>query len=389
MKNLVSSNTGKMKAKKPVILRGSESRLYTAVCPFVYIFRIFGVAPYEFADDTLVPSCGNAIFSFVWIFGYSYIIYGVLTGFYHVDRGSLLLGHTETVKTVFNFLVSLMDIFIALYYRLTFTKIWNSIQDYDEKIRELGYARSERRAGIFVWSALVVAFVMILFIHRLGMFAFVQSWWDNVSYLLVYIGTAISIVKFSSILLLLADRFQQLNQIAINNIPVKPRWINIVPVVNAKTIERLHDDLMVMGEALVSMYSWSLMAWVINLSFHLVFNLYFVIDWILKPGNAWALVFCLLSWTVAFTAQLILLHYSCDWASTEASKMAYIMLSWKRWLYTRDRGLIVETSLHLKMRRLDFTAAGCFDVNLPLLRSITATLTTYLVILLQFSETPQ
>ncbi|THK33053.1 uncharacterized protein LOC107038839 [Diachasma alloeum] len=381
---LEGSTTTTKSGKSQTIYRGPESPLYSAVCPFVYVFRIFGVAPYEFADDILVPSCRNAIFSFIWLGLYCWIIYEVLASFYHVDRGSPLLGHTETVKTVFNFFVAVMDIFVALYYRAEFTKIWNSLQDHDDKIRELGYARSERKPTIFVWVTLVLSFVMCLSINRLGMWAFIQSWWDNMSYLMMYIGTAISIVKFSGILLLLGDRFHQLNEIAKENIPVKPRWITILPVVNAKAVERLHDSLMVLGEKLESMHSWSLMAWIANLSFHLIFNLYFIIDWILKPEVIWAPVFCLLSWTVAFTGQLILLLYACDYASSEASMMAYIMLSWKRLLYTQNRDMAVDTLMHLRNRRLHFCAAGCFDVNLPLLSSIASLLTTYLVILLQF-----
>ncbi|XP_063972643.1 uncharacterized protein LOC135160245 [Diachasmimorpha longicaudata] len=378
----------KTKSRKPtVIYRGPESPLYTAVCPFVYVFRIFGLAPYEFADDILVPSCFNAIFSFMGMVLYCWIIYGVLASFYHVDRGSPVLGHTETVKTTFNFCVALMDIVVALYYRSEFTKIWNSIQDHDDRIRELGYKKNERKTTIFVWTSLVLSFVTCISINRLGMRAFIQSWWDNISYLLPYIGTSVSVVKFSGILLLLGDRFYQLNEIAKENIPVKPRWMNIVPVVNARNVEHLHDNLMVLGEKLESMYSWSLMAWVINLSFHLVFNLYFIIDWILKPEVIWAPVFCLLSWTVAFAGQLILLHYACDYASQEASMMAYIMLSWKRWLCTRNGNWVVETLMHLRNRRLQFSAAGCFDVNLSLLRTIAALLTTYLVILLQFEST--
>lgn len=56
------------------------------------------MAPYEFADDVLVPSRANAIFSVIWIFLYFYIIYSILNAFYYVDRGSPVLGHTETAK---------------------------------------------------------------------------------------------------------------------------------------------------------------------------------------------------------------------------------------------------------------------------------------------------
>ncbi|XP_033228253.1 putative gustatory receptor 28b [Belonocnema kinseyi] len=61
--------------------------------------------------------------------------------------------------------------------------------------------------------------------------------------------------------------------------------------------------------------------------------------------------------------------------------MDYILLNWYRWQFDNEEEF--ETTLHLMNYKQNFSAAGCCHVNLPLLRSITGLLTTYLVILLQ------
>lgn len=59
--------------------RGSESPLYAATCPLIYVTRVFGLAPYEFDDNQiLVPSDINIIYSIIWLCVNTYIVYTVL-----------------------------------------------------------------------------------------------------------------------------------------------------------------------------------------------------------------------------------------------------------------------------------------------------------------------
>lgn len=85
-------------------------------------------------------------------------------------------------------------------------------------------------------------------------------------------------------------------------------------------IQSLHNDLMLAAENLESLYSWSLLLWLGNLSAHTVSNIYFIIEWILIASwemIAWPLVRCLSVWVLAFLIQLLLLHIACDFASSQ------------------------------------------------------------------------
>lgn len=79
-------------------VKGPDSQLYTSICPIVYVIRVFGLAPYEFHNDMLVPSSVNSIFSYACAFVYSYIIYNTLVRFMALEPDKPLVGYTETGK---------------------------------------------------------------------------------------------------------------------------------------------------------------------------------------------------------------------------------------------------------------------------------------------------
>lgn len=58
-------------------LRGSESLLYKATWPMIYIVRVFGLAPYSFSRNRFVLSNVNLIFTTIAAILYSYILYDV------------------------------------------------------------------------------------------------------------------------------------------------------------------------------------------------------------------------------------------------------------------------------------------------------------------------
>lgn len=79
-------------------IKGPEAPLYTAVCPVVYVIRVFGLAPYEFHKDFLVPSSINSMYALLCLTTYTYIIYTVLMSFVGKKREKPLLGLTEAAK---------------------------------------------------------------------------------------------------------------------------------------------------------------------------------------------------------------------------------------------------------------------------------------------------
>lgn len=87
--------TKRRRTKRP---RGPNSPLYAAIWPMVYVVRVFGFAPYEFAQDRLVPSNGYLIFSAFAAVLYSYILYVVFQKFTGVKRELIAVDTTESAK---------------------------------------------------------------------------------------------------------------------------------------------------------------------------------------------------------------------------------------------------------------------------------------------------
>lgn len=79
-------------------VRGPDSPLYNAICPVVYIIRVFGLAPYEFHNDILVPSRIHSIFAYICLIAYTCIITHSVMSRFTRNHEQPLLGHTEAVK---------------------------------------------------------------------------------------------------------------------------------------------------------------------------------------------------------------------------------------------------------------------------------------------------
>ncbi|XP_076755950.1 putative gustatory receptor 2a [Xylocopa sonorina] len=368
--------------------RGTDSPLYSAVFPLVCIMKIIGLAPYDFTADEMTPSNACLAFSFAFVGIYSYIIYMVYMRFTVVKRSSVILSTVENTKVAVNFFVVMYELIWTMLTRGTFTRIWNDLQNLDAKLSQLGYPRKETKTVIATWSLLISQTIIWTLVNQSGMYAFNESWPFNVSYMFLYVSTAVSVFKFFGMVSFLGQRFGQLNRIARENLP--PRLGYKSTTASRKTIQDLHNALMISSEAFGSLYSWSLLFWLGNLSVHSVSNLYFIIDWtLLTPWSQTTFphilrIFNMWSWLIAFTTQLLAIHIGCDYAITEANSIAAILVEWdarigKRFPY--DNGL---ASLQYLNRRLHFTAGGLFDVKLSLLSSIVGMMSTYLIILLQF-----
>ncbi|XP_039311422.1 uncharacterized protein LOC105196034 [Solenopsis invicta] len=376
----------KKKRKKQIKkLYGQNSPLYKATWPMIYVIQVFGYAPYNLSQDRLMPS-NNMLFTVIAIILYTYIFCVVFVSYLNIKRESRTLDGTETTKVVMNYSILLYELGLAVFTRRSFVRIWNALQDYDEEIRQLGYPRKETRTAIGAWIVVIVCTVTWIAINHTGMYAFTENWTYNVGYMLLYISTSMALYKFVAVAIFLGQRFQHLNTIAKKNLPsVEGRE----SAISKKTILDLHNDLMITAENLESLYSWSLLFWLGNLTLHTISNIYFIIQWIIiKQWNviSWGLVSCLSLWSLAFFIQLLLLHVACDFASFQANCFGAIMVEWQARQMKKTDQESVELLLQFLNRRLKFSAGGCFYVNLSLLRSIASLTTTYLVILLQFNE---
>ncbi|XP_033327325.2 uncharacterized protein LOC117220945 [Megalopta genalis] len=366
--------------------RGPYSPLYSAIYPVVCVTRVFGLAPYDFVADRMTTSVSYLLFSLVFLVVYSYIMYIVFLRFISLKREKSILSVVETTKVIVNYLVVMYELISTMFGCKAFVKIWNTLQDFDEKLRQLGYPRKEGTVEVATWALLFSQAVVWTMVNQSGMYAFKETWMFNVSYMLTYVGTAVSVYKFFGIVTFFGQRFHQLNRITRENLPARVGYKSTI--LSRKTIQELHNELMLVAETLGSLYSLSLLFWLFNLSVHSVSNLYFIFDWIIfasLKSIAWPLILNMSLWLVGFAMQLLALHIACDYTATEANSMGALLLEWDTRTMTRfPDDDTVRTSLRFLIRRLQFSAGGLFDVNLLLLRSIIAVMSTYLIILLQF-----
>lgn len=231
----------------------------------------------------------------------------------------------------------MIDVSIAMWTRNEFIKIWNVIQDFDCETNRLGFPQTDNKTKFWLWVILIINILNWLWINQTGMYAFSESLVQNFSYMFVYIGTCYSVFKFSGMAIVIGQRFKYLNRIARKCSPnekictvkskVDPKVIKfffiqlqiLIIFFFFKMIEKLRDDLMLASEKLNSLHYWSLLLWLLNLSIHAVSGMYFFIDWLIKDIGSTdrSLYYCLVGWLFVHLMQLVLLHSSCDFASTE------------------------------------------------------------------------
>ena len=73
--------------------------LYEALCPGLYVLRVFGLAPYRLArDGSLRVSGPSCLFALLWASIYSYVVVTALMRFEGLERNRPVLGVTENGK---------------------------------------------------------------------------------------------------------------------------------------------------------------------------------------------------------------------------------------------------------------------------------------------------
>lgn len=166
---------------------------------------------------------------------------------------------------------------------------------------------------------IILNLIVWVAINQFGMASFNETWFRNISYMMVYVAFAMTVTKFSAMVLLLSRRFHHLNEIVKMATSSTSNSFRINPCLNNAVIEEIHGNLIDIGEELASMYSWSIILWLANLCLHIVSDLY------LTKYRTLEALFCLISWMVNFFWQLWLLISSCHFASDEVFHQNFII----------------------------------------------------------------
>lgn len=116
---------------------------------------------------------------------------------------------------VFNYFVGVLNVIIAFWTRKEFIKVLDMVKSFDSRTRDLfGYSRKEGATKVWAWSTCILTASIWIMVSRSGMIAFNEYWIDNTTYFLNYLVNSVSVIKFSSVVLLLGQRFRLLNRIA-------------------------------------------------------------------------------------------------------------------------------------------------------------------------------
>ena len=119
----------------------------------------------------------------------------------------------------------MIDISLAMGTRNEFVKVWNIIQNFDYETNELGFPQTDKKTKFWLWVMLIINILNWLWINQTGMYAFLESLVNNVSYMFVYFGTCYSVFKFSGMVVIIGQRFKHLNSIARKCSPDEKIWI--------------------------------------------------------------------------------------------------------------------------------------------------------------------
>lgn len=119
----------------------------------------------------------------------------------------------------------MIEVLLDMSTRNQFLEIWNIIQDFDHEISQLGFPLSNKKTKFWVWVVLIVHSLYWLLINQTGMYAFSESFLKNIGYMFLYIGTCISLIKFSGMATVIGLRFKHLNKITGKWSPDKSRRV--------------------------------------------------------------------------------------------------------------------------------------------------------------------
>lgn len=134
-------------------------------------------------------------------------IYGII---------ALISGYTLLfLQVIINYLVAVSNLGHTVYTRKQFSHIWNLVQEHDEDVaRDIGGCRSEMHLSIWMWTVFVMSFSIWNCVSQGGINAFNEPWFQNVSYMMVYVASSLSVIKFSGLVYILGTRFFYLNSVA-------------------------------------------------------------------------------------------------------------------------------------------------------------------------------
>ncbi|XP_026465012.1 putative gustatory receptor 28b [Ctenocephalides felis] len=151
---------------------------------------------------------------------------------------------------------------------------------------------------------------------------------------------------------------------------------------------QLHTKLCKISRQLNSAYNIQIILYVALTFVVVVTQLYYVALGFMDPVNEYrstSEIIMSVNWANYHLIGVIALAVSCHRASKEAARTGVLLHRMRNRHQSRVKEVIEMWSLQLLHQKLGYTAGGLFSIDMTLVYSIIGSMTTYLVILIQFN----
>ncbi|XP_023246049.1 uncharacterized protein LOC111643102 [Copidosoma floridanum] len=106
----------------------------------------------------------------------------------------------------------MIDMTLSMFNRRKFVGVWNTLQNVDERF-PVACSLGLRKTKFVMWTMITLSTSVWLCVSQAGIQAFAEPYLRNVSYLIAYVGSYMSVLKFCGMVYLFNRRFNYLEDV--------------------------------------------------------------------------------------------------------------------------------------------------------------------------------
>ncbi|XP_074115493.1 uncharacterized protein LOC141538095 isoform X2 [Cotesia typhae] len=377
----------------------SSSTIYRALLIFQLIFfKLFGLAPWStkvskiigknipitfqndlILDSSLFGAAYNILLIIIWII---YNFYSSVVVIYRKKKFDSLLTTTVMMNLIFYSIVS--PIFIWIFYpvhqRIIITVI-NKLMRIDKTLRRYSAYLSTNSNVIFLILltnfVLYNCFIISLMCYYPVIVVPIRSVPSLISSLIL--------MQYSMILDIFYKRFNNINLIILqlsgvdSNIELQKLFVSKVPLrkpigSDIDHLNRFHAELCDMCENVSKFYELPVLLTILYFSVSSIFVLYFIFIFLSSPLNRFQIFiyFSDAAWFSIVIFGFIVMTFSVNRVIKESKKTSFMVHSLLDRCTMDDKleNQLIEFSLGLLYRKVEFTACGIISLDGSLLQSV-------------------
>ncbi|XP_028981810.1 uncharacterized protein LOC107036263 [Diachasma alloeum] len=312
----------------------------------------------------------------------------------------IVLAVTSILRVVSSILCSLMNMLMWIFYHKDFIDAMDFLASQNLILQQLGcrpdYSTCRKMIGAYVYGTLTIVVGLVIYDFYYAIITWAsESPLTLAQWFFLNVPPVIQVMTptiFGSLVIILGLHFRALNA---KLMVIRDRSNSSPP----KVVELLNDCAE--GVRLVAKVHYNLckiakfINWIFNGFFVVVVatafvilssSLYFIFNEVVRPEDTnYLSIGNYVCWQITTAVPIIATVIICNWTSNEAEHTGKLIHeihvdSTDSKLYQIIRSL----SLQLHHQKMEFSGAGLFPINSSLLQTMIGTMTTSLVILIQF-----